>query len=136
MARRIRAKTDPWSEVVQGITDPRAMRVAWMVVSSYDQEPIFEAASMACFAYQRETAPRCGPHWQIFVQMKSKARSSEVTRALGYPLGKKGEVLGLNSTGHSNRVSCTCSFGPPETAIRYRRTRKRWTRCSTAPCPT
>eukprot|EP00969_Alexandrium_andersonii_P302012 13350318-Alexandrium_andersonii.AAC.1 len=51
--------------------------------------------------------------------MKSKVRSSEVVRALGYPLGKKGEVLGENSTGHSNRASCTCSFGPPETAVRY-----------------
>eukprot|EP00969_Alexandrium_andersonii_P292306 12919445-Alexandrium_andersonii.AAC.1 len=91
MARRIRSKTDPWAEVVQGIADPRAKRVSWMVVASYDQEPSFEDGTMACLAYQRETAPRCVPHWQIFVQMKFKVRSSEVTRALGYPLGKKGE---------------------------------------------
>eukprot|EP00969_Alexandrium_andersonii_P130712 5779867-Alexandrium_andersonii.AAC.1 len=47
MARRIRTKSDPWAEVVQGVADHRAKRVSWMVVSSYDQEPTFDENAIA-----------------------------------------------------------------------------------------
>ena len=118
--RRLRAKTDPLAEVrLGGQIDNRASRKSWMVVSTYEQEPKWDPGCMKGLVYQQESAPRCGMHWQIFVEFDQKIRAKEVVQALDYPVLAKGEEATDNVEGHKNRVSCVCSFGQVEQAASY-----------------
>lgn len=118
MSRRLRSKTSP-VELLGEIADQRRICCSWMVVSTYDDAPVYDPATMSCLAYQRERAPVCGPHWQIFASFKRKVRSKQVTQLLGYPVLAAGADTGVNSEGKANRVSCVINFGTPQQAIAY-----------------
>jgi hypothetical protein len=117
MPKRLREKTccDP----MIGVTDPRAQAKSWMVVSTYEAHPLWRPDRMKCLVYQRELAEVCGPHWQIYVEMRDRVRGRAVTEALGYPVVEAGTETGLNAAGKKNRVNLVVRFGPPEVAMRY-----------------
>ena len=91
--RRMRGKTDPFADILLGKTvAPRQNLKRWMLVSSYDDPPIATDPLFNFVAFQRETAPVCGAHYQVYVECRSKQRGSAVVAALGLPVLQKGEA--------------------------------------------
>lgn len=118
--RRVRAKMDPLTSVMLGgSAQVNDKRTGWMVVATYDQPPVYDAEKMKGLVFQREQAPVCGPHYQIFVEMRERVTTRGVVEALGYPVLRSRECTGLNSAGKANRVSCQVRFGDALKAARY-----------------
>lgn len=118
--RRVRGKTS-FNIHLNGVEDKKGQVQAknWMVVSTFDAAPQFAAASMDYLVYQREVQPRCGKHWQIFLQVKEKTRKKQLCEMMGYPHVAKGGSLGMNLDGMPNRLAFCVSHGPPAKAASY-----------------
>lgn len=118
--RRVRGKTTmavklPGCETTSGLVSAKN----WMVVSTFDAAPAFSSESMLYMIYQRETQARCGKHYQIFIQLKTKMRKGQVADMMGYPRCPKGGTLGMNADGLPNRLAFCVAHGPPAKSASY-----------------
>lgn len=119
MARRIRQKSDALCPLALSSERMTNAQKHIMAVSTYEFAPSFDAEAMVLLVYQREEAPLCGKHFQIYCEFKRRVTAMTAAKALGFPVTKKGESTGENAEGKANRVSVVGRFGPADRAIRY-----------------